>query len=169
MKTDNKFRGVHTGMNTGRIHGRFASLRTAIILGAALVMSALVSSVRAGQPQLIPAYYDDQIEHVIPGVSGNVVGVNNTAIATRVANPIYVVLPVSDQDAQQVDHVLGVAIPGVAGYNPYWDVVYVTVLNGRDLTTNPFTSESEILTAYLNGEVDLNDTGFILLCQVISK
>ena len=132
-----------------------------------LSLTLCVNSVHANQPQPIPAWYNDQIEHIIPGVSGNVVGVNHTAIATHVANPIYVVLPVSNQDAQQVDHVLGVAIPGVAGYNPYWDVVYVTVKDGRDLTTNPLTSENEILTAYLNGEVDLNDTGFILLCQVI--
>ncbi len=134
-----------------------------------LSLTLCVNSVHANQPAQIPAWYNDQIEHIIPGVSGNVVGVNHTAIATQVANPIYVVLPVSSQDAQQVDHVLGVAMPGVAGYNPYWDVVYVTVKDGRDLTTNPFTSENEILTAYLNGEVDLNDTGFILLCQVIPQ
>lgn len=158
MKTHNAFLAKLAGL---------ANLKSAIILGAALVMTLCASSVHADQPQQIPAWYNDQIEHVIPGVSGNVVGVNNTAIATQVANPIYVVLPVSPQDAQQVDHVLGVAIPGVAGYNPYWDVVYVTVKNGRDLTTNPFKSEDDILIAYLNNEVDLNDTGFILLCQVI--
>jgi len=134
-----------------------------------MILTLCVNSVHANQPQPIPAWYNDQIEHIIPGVSGNVVGVNHTAIAAKVANPIYVVLPVSNQDAQQVDHVLGVALPGVAGYNPYWDVVYVTVKDGRDLTTNPFTSENEILTAYLNGEVALNDTGFILLCQVIPR
>ncbi len=142
--------------------------RYALLSVFGLILTLSVSSVHANQPSPIPAWYNAQIEHIIPGVSGNVVGVNHTAIATQVANPIYVVLPVSNQDAQQVDHVLGVAIPGVAGYNPYWDVVYVTVKDGRDLTTNPFTSENEILTAYLNGEVDLNDTGFILLCQVIS-
>lgn len=141
--------------------------RNAFLSAVALTLTFCVSSVDAAKPPQIPAWYNGQIEHVIPGVSGNVVGVNNAAIATHVANPIYVVLPVSDQDAQQVDHVLGVAVPGVAGYNPYWDVVLVTVKNGRDLTTHPFTSEQEILTAYLNGEVDLNDTGFILLCQVI--
>ena len=141
--------------------------RYALLSVFGLILTISVNSVRADQPPLIPAWYDGQIEHIIPGVSGNVVGVNHKAIATHVANPIYVVLPVSNQDAQQVDHVLGVAIPGVAGYNPYWDVVYVTVKEGRDLTTNPFTSENEILTAYLNGQVDLNDTGFILLCQVI--
>ena len=143
--------------------------RYALLSVFGLILTISLNSVRADQPQPIPAWYNDQIEHIIPGVSGNVVGVNHTAIATQVANPIYVVLPVSNQDAQQVDHVLGVAIPGVAGYNPYWDVVYVTVKDGRDLTTNPFTSENEILTAYLNGKVDLNDTGFILLCQVIPQ
>jgi hypothetical protein len=141
--------------------------RSALLSVFGLILTISVNSVRAGQPPLIPAWYAGQIEHVIPGVSANVVGVDHTAIATHVANPIYVVVPVSNQDVQQVDHILGVAIPGVAGYNPYWDVVYVTVKNGRDLTTNPFTSENAILTAYLNGEVDLNDTGFILLCQVI--
>ena len=141
--------------------------RHALLSIFGLILIIGVNSVRADRPPLIPAWYDGQIKHIIPGVSGNVVGVNHTAIATHVANPIYVVLPVSNQDAQQVDHVLGIAIPGAAGYNPYWDVVYVTVKDGRDLTTNPFTSENEILTAYLNGEVDLNDTGFILLCQVV--
>ena len=144
-------------------------MKTSYAFGSAfcLILALCAGSVHAGKPQQIPAWYNGQIEHVIPGVSGNVVGVDKTAIATHVANPIYLVLPVSAQDAQQVDHVLGVAIPGVAGYNPYWDVVYVTVKDGRDLTTNPFTSEDEILTAYLGDKVDLTDTGFILLCQVI--
>jgi len=141
--------------------------RIAFLSVLGLILTLGVSSVHAAKPQLIPAWYNGQIEHVIPGVSDNVVGVNNTAIATRVANPIYVVLPESAQNAQQVDHVLGVAMPGVRGYNPYWDVVLVTVENGRDLTTHPFESEEEILSAYLNDEVDLNDTGIILLCQVI--
>ena len=90
-------------------------------------------------------------------------GVTNHAIATKVANPLYVVA------GQEVDHILGVAAPGVAGYNPYWDIVMVTVLNGRDLTTDPFTSEEEILAAAEAGEVALDDTGFILLCQVVSR
>ena len=131
-----------------------------------LILAVIVSSARAGQPQQIPAWYDGQITHVIPGVNANVVGVNNPGTAHH-ANPIYVVLPVSAQDAQEVNHVLGVAIPGVRGYNPWWDVVLVTVKDGRDLTTNPFTSEQEILTSFAGGKVDLNDTGIILLCQVI--
>ena len=153
-------------MNTkiSRVLMSFAG--STVALGAVLGMVMGAGSARAGQPQEIPAWYDDQIEHVIPGVSANVVGVNKTGSAHH-ANPIYVVLPVSEQNAQQVDHVLGVAMPGVSGYNPWWDVVYVTVNDGRDLTTNPFTSEAEILLASVNGEVGLNDTGFILLCQVI--
>jgi len=137
-----------------------------VALGAALGMTISAGSARVDHPSLIPAWYNDQIEHVIPGVNANVVGVNNPGSAHH-ANPIYVVLPVSAQNAQQVNHVLGVAVPGVSGYNPWWDVVYVTVNDGRDLTANPFTSEAEILLASLSGEVGLNDTGFILLCQVI--
>ena len=136
---------------------------SAIALGLALVLAICVNSVRAGKPSVIPAWFNGEIVHIIPGVSGNVVGVNHQAIADKVANPLYVV------SGQQVDHVLGVAAPGVSGYNPYWDIVIVTVLDGRDLTTDPFTSEEEILDAYANGEVALNDTGFILLCQVVSS
>jgi hypothetical protein len=156
-------------MKENKMLMRTANRIPAIALGLALGLAICVNSLRAGRPTTIPAYYNGQIDYVIPGVSDNVVGVEHTAIATKVANPIYLVLPVSSQDAQQVDHVLGVAEPGVAGYNPYWEVVYVTVLDGRNLTTNPFTSEDEILTAWLDGEVGLNPTGFILLCQVVSK
>ncbi len=133
-----------------------------IILGAA-VIAICVNSVRAGKPTEIPAWFNDEIMSIIPGVSSNVVGVTNHTIATNVANPLYFV------PGQEVDHILGVAAPGVAGYNPYWDIVIVTVLNGRDLTTDPFTSEDEILAAAEAGDVELDDTGFILLCQVVSR
>ena len=142
--------------------------RCALLSAFGLILTLGVSSVHADKPPQIPAWYNGQIEHVIPGVSDNVVGVDHPG-SSHHANPIYVVLPVSTQDAQQVNHVLGVAIPGVAGYNPWWDVVLVTVKNGRDLTAHPFTSEAEILIASLNDEVDLNDTGIILLCQVVNK
>jgi hypothetical protein len=148
--------------------GRLMKTRHALLSAFGLILALGVSSVHAGKPPQIPAWYDGQIEHVIPGVSDNVVGVNNNG-SSRHANPIYVVMPVSAQDVQEVNHVLGVAAPGTAGYNPWWDVVLVTVTNGRDLTAHPFTSEAEILTAALNDEVDLNDTGIILLCQVVNK
>ena len=141
----------------------------AVALGLVLVLGVCVASVRAGKPTTIPAWYNGLTVYIIPGVSSNVVGVNKPAITTKVANPLYVILPASDQDAQQVDHVLGVAIPGVSGYNPYWDIVYVTVNGDRNLTTDPFTSEDEILQAAQAGDVSLDDTGFILICQVVSK
>jgi hypothetical protein len=43
----------------------------------------------------------------------------------------------------------------------------VVVLDGRDLTTNPFTSEQEILDAAAAGQVQLIETDFIFLCQVL--
>jgi len=142
--------------------------RHAILSAFGLILTLGVSSVHAGKPPQIPAWYNGQIEHVIPGVSDNVVGVDHPG-SSHHANPIYVVMPVSTESVQEVNHVLGVAAPGDAGYNPWWDVVLVTVTNGRDLAAHPFTSEAEILTAALNDEVDLNDTGIILLCQVVNK
>ncbi len=142
---------------------RLANRISAITLSAALVLVICVNSVRAGKPSVIPTWYNGEIVHIIPGVSAHVVGVDHQAIASKAANPIYVVI-----DQPSPDHVLGVAIPGVAGYNPYWDVIYVTVNTDRDLTTDPFTSEDEILAAAATGDVTLNDTGFILLCQVVS-
>lgn len=120
---------------------RVADRRSAVALGAALLLTVLtvsVESVRADRPTTIPAWYDGEIVDIIPGVGANVGGVDKQAIASHAANPLYVILPVSNQDLQQVDHVLGTAIPGVAGYNPYWDIIAVTVLDGRDLTTDPF-------------------------------
>ncbi len=140
---------------------RIANRISAIILGAALVLTLGVNSVRADKPTRIPVWFDGEVVYVIPAVSGNVAGVTNHAIASHVANPIYVF--------GTQNHVLGTAIPGVAGYNPWWSVVLVTVLDDRNLFTDPFTSEGEVLEAYANGEVDLNDTGFILLCQVVSR
>jgi len=142
---------------------KVANLKSIITLALGLVLINFVTQVRAGAPTRIPAWFNDEIMSIIPGVSSNVVGVTNHAIATNVANPLYVVA------GQEVSHILGVAAPGVAGYNPYWDIVMVTVLNGRDLTTDPFTSEDEILAAAEVGDVELDDTGFILLCQVVSR
>ena len=135
---------------------------SAITLGLALFLALCVNSVRAGKPSPIPAWYNGEIVHIIPGVSKNVVGVDHQAIADHAANPIYVVI-----DQPSPDHVLGEAIPGMAGYNPYWDIFYVTVNTDRDLATDPFTSEDEILAAAAVGDVTLHDTGKILLCQVV--
>ena len=58
-------------------------------------------------------------------------------------------------------------VPGERGYNPLWEVIAVAVLNGRDVTTNPFTSEDEILGAAQNNEVMLVETEFYFLCQIL--
>jgi hypothetical protein len=134
---------------------------SAIALGFTLVLALCAGSVWASKPQTIPAWFDDDIVHVVPGVSDNVVGVTKQAIAGHAANPLYVV------GGQEVSHILGEAIPGVSGYNPYWDIILVTINSNRDLVTDPFTSEEEILVAALTGEVTLSDTGFVLLCQVL--
>jgi hypothetical protein len=135
-----------------------ANRRWAIALGAALVLAVWVHSVCAAKPPRIPALYNGQLVYITV-VNPNVVGVDKPAIK-EVAELIYFV------DGQP--HVLS-TIPGVPGYNPYWDIITVTVLNGRDVTTDPFLSEDEILAAYLLGDVDLSDTDIVLLCQVISK
>ena len=46
-------------------------------------------------------------------------------------------------------------------------VIAVVVLNGRDVTTDPFTSEDEILEAEENGEVRLIETEFYFVCQIL--
>ena len=59
-------------------------------------------------------------------------------------------------------HVLSIGL-GDAGYNPYWDVNFVVV--DPDSFTDVFKSENDILES---GE-GVIDSGFILLCQQISK
>ena len=141
---------------------RIANPTSSIISAAALVLTLGLNSARADKPTTIPTWFDGQVVHVIPAVSSNVAGVTNDAIVNKVANPLY-----AFNGAQ--DHVLGTAIPGVAGYSPWWSVVVVTVLDDRDVSTDPFTSEEEILEAYANGEVDLFETDFVLLCQVVRR
>ncbi|HEV2294717.1 MAG TPA: hypothetical protein VGR35_12760 [Tepidisphaeraceae bacterium] len=140
---------------------KFAKRTSFAIVTAALVLTLGVNSARADKPTTIPVWFDGETVLVIPAVSQNVVGVTNHAIVNQVANPLYVFGP--------QNHVLGTAIPGVPGYNPWWAVVVVTVLDDRDVTTDPFTSEEEILEAYANGEVDLLETDFVLLCQVVRR
>jgi len=123
-------------------------------LSVALVLAFSITSFGASQPTRIPALYNGGIVTIVPGNNANVVG-----LPVSVANPLYLV------PGQNVNHVLSTA-PGAPGYNPFWDIVVVTVLDGRDVSVDPFLSEGEILEAYLDGEVSLFDTGIIVLCQV---
>jgi hypothetical protein len=48
-------------------------------------------------------------------------------------------------------------IPGEPGFNPLWDVIAVSVLDGRNVAVNPFTSQAEILAAQAAGKVLTSD------------
>jgi hypothetical protein len=146
--------------------------RHALLSVFGLGLMLCVNSVRAQPlfpppPPLIPAFYDTNLV-TITVVNTNVLGITHGKVA-RVADPIYF-FPVDPNDPtgkQFQPHVIP-TIPGVAGYNPHWDVIVVTVLNGRNLSQNPFTSADKVWEAYQNGEVDLTDLHVIVLCQVIS-
>ena len=131
----------------------------AIVLGAALALAAWVGPVRADKPTLVPAWYDGRPVSLAV-VNDNVVGVERESIAS-IAEPLYAFGGLQP-------HVIS-TMPGQRGYNPYWDVYAVVVLNGRDVSTDPFLSEEEILDAEDRGEVMVIHLDFILLCQVVSR
>ena len=62
-----------------------------IVLAAAIFVAVCAYPVRADAPTTIPAWFNGSLVCVIPGVSANVVGIANPAIAAKVANPLYVV------------------------------------------------------------------------------
>lgn len=126
--------------------------------GIAPAAGSLSPAATAVKPPDIPAWYNGQIVHFTV-VSDNVVGTPEN----RPAIPLY---SFGEPGNQPQFDVLS-AIPGVNGYNPWWEVFAVVVLDGRDVTTNPFTSESELLAAAAAGDVLIIDTDFIFLCQVL--
>lgn len=145
---------------------KVANRISAIILGAALILTLCVSSARATKPPQIPAYVDEK-PVTITVVTTNRLGVDQQTIASKVANPIYFVgyFTLDAQgDPVWVDlqpHVLSIGL-GSAGYNPYWDIEYVEV---DPSFSGTFTSEAQILAS----GIEPLDSGYILLCQQISK
>jgi len=127
---------------------------------AALVLLTLPSIAFAAKPPSIPAWHEGEIVHFTV-VNENVVGKNQPA--ANVPIPLYAF---GEPPNQPQFDVLS-AVPGQRGYNPWWRVIVVVVLNGRDVTVDPFTSEAELLAAAAAGEVLLIDTGFVFLCQVL--
>jgi hypothetical protein len=125
-----------------------------------LVTLALVGmvSVMAAKPPRMPVYYEDQIVTMVV-VNDNVVGIDEK----EAANVLYSFGPPGNQPQFDVVTI----VPGESGYNPLWEVIAVVVLNDRDVTTDPFTSEEEILEAEENGEVRLIETEFYFLCQIL--
>ena len=112
----------------------------------------------AAKPPRFPVYYEDSIV-TMTVVNDNVVGIEDKAHA----NDLYSFGPPGAQPQFDVVSI----VPGERGYNPLWEVIAVVVLNGRDVTTDPFTSEDEILEAADRGEVRLIETEFYFLCQIL--
>jgi hypothetical protein len=129
-----------------------------LLLCAALLIT---TSSFAQKPPCIPALFNGSTVHFTV-VSDNVVGVQKKGIA-KTAIPLY---SFGEPGSQPQPDVLS-AVPGMKGYNPWWEVVAVVPLDGRDLTINPYTSEAEILAAAKAGTVMLINTGFYFLCQVL--
>ena len=139
----------------------------AFLLVVGLILTLCVNSVHADKPPQIPAYYDGELVDITV-VNQNVLGITRGDVAS-VADPIYF-FPSDSSDptgAQLQPHVIP-TIPGVDGYNPHWKVELVFVLDGRDLSKDPFLSEDEIQEAVAKNEIVVIPTGIIVLCQVIS-
>lgn len=166
MKMNHAFEAVLTRLNIRRISMRFANLTSAIILGAALVMTLCASSVRAQTIQL-PAWYADQLV-TLSIVNANVIGVNYPGV-TEAANKLYRI-GYKDGSGNWVDvqpHVISIGL-GAAGYNPYWHVYDIEVPPGdASKFTDPdnqYQSEDDVLQS---GYTPV-DTGLTLLCQETS-
>ena len=116
-----------------------ASFSSILLIG--LLLAAVPTTIAADQPALIPSWYEGEVVHfIVP--SDKVVDVGDR-LPHRVHRPLYAFGLPGDQP--QFD-VIGVA-PGDAQYSPWWEGVLVIVLDGRDVSANPFTSEQEILDA----------------------
>jgi hypothetical protein len=60
-------------------------------------------------------------------------------------------------------------IPGDAGFSPRWEFIAVFVTDGRDVSTNPFKSDDEILAAQAAGKVAVTDLEFSFYCPVVKE
>ena len=130
-----------------------------LILFTILVLPSIAS---AEKPERIPAYHDGDIVEFV-AVSENVIDVVHKGVAKSAAADLYAFgFPPDQPQFDVID-----SIPGDSEYNPWWHVTLVVVLDGRDVTTNPFTSEQDILDAASAGHVALVDTGVYFLCQVL--
>ena len=123
----------------------------------AFLLAGIISA-SAAKPARMPVYYEDQIVTMVV-VNANLLGLDEKDHA----NVLYSFGPPGNQPQFDVITI----VPGESGYNPLWEAIDVVVWNGRDVTTDPFTSEDEILEAEENGEVRLVETEFYFLCQIL--
>jgi hypothetical protein len=131
------------------------------VLAVVTFLLATSASSWAGKPERELVWYEDKLVTMIV-VNANVVGVDRESVE-HIANALF---SFGEPNAPQAE-VISVA-PGESGYNPWWEEYNVVVLDGRDLTTNPFTSAEEILEAAEAGLVRIEETEFFFLCQIIS-
>src|SRR5215216_1130161 len=127
-----------------------------------LAIGDVPASTLADKPPCIPAFHDGNTVFFTV-VNDNVVDVGDRGNLHEVAIPLYTFGPIGNQPQPDVLP----RIPGERGYRPWWEVIFVAVLDGRDVSTDPFTSEAEILAAEAAGQVELVDTEVIFLCQVL--
>ena len=133
-----------------------------LIFALALFLGAFHGTAFADKPPSIPAFYNGEIV-IFTVVSQNDDDVDHGGIQKRAAIPLYAFGAPGNQPQPDVLS----AIPGVKGYNPWWEVFIVIPTDGRDLTTNPYTSEAEILAAQAAGDVLIVPIDVFFLCQVL--
>jgi hypothetical protein len=131
-----------------------------IAAALAVLLALFTVGSQAAKPPAIPVWYEGEIV-TMTVVNDNVVGVDRNQDPPAIHLYAFGFPP----DQPQFDVVS--EIPGEAGYNPWWEVILVVVLDDRDVTTDPFTSEEELLEAEAAGEVALIETGFYFLCQIL--
>jgi len=137
--------------------------RTYFALAALLALLAVMvpsRSTSASKPPCIPTWHDGTI--VFFTVTNVRVADVGKAGNTHMANPFYAFGP--PPNAPQFDVISKIQGPG---YSPWWEVFAVIPLDGRNVSTNPFTSEQEILDAQAAHKVLIIDTDFVFLCQVL--
>jgi hypothetical protein len=149
-------------MQTLKRHMQRALAYTGLTALLVLTIGVMPASTFADKPPCIPAFHNGNTVFFTV-VNDNVVDVGERGNLHDVAIPLYTFGPVGSQPQPDVLS----RIPGVRGYRPWWEVIFVAVLDGRDVTTNPFTSEAEILAAEAAGQVELVDTDVVFLCQVL--
>ena len=135
-----------------------AILAVMAVFVSAGILVASTSAASAMKPPRIPGWHDGEIV-TFTVVNENVEGVDRDVPAI----PFYVFGEPGNQPQADVLS----AIPGNPDYNPWWDVIVVIPLDGRDLTVKPYTSEDEILAAEAAGAVVTIDVPFVFLCQVL--
>ena len=133
--------------------------RVLVRVTAGLAVLMLAATLLAGESPRIPAWHNGEIVFFTvnnaqvggPGVEGKNLLYNFNG--GKPGGPQFDVLAL---------------IPSEPGFNPLWGVIAVSVLDGRNVAVNSFTSQAEILTAQAAGKVALVDTHFSFLCPVVT-